>query len=163
MNRAAVALSGGAVVVAAAAAAGIAYDYKTCHPMRQMNSKGYEVSGAGIRLHNFVRRSVGPMPTYTLADLARYDGEDRKQVYFSANGLVYDVTSSEMFESAYSLWKGKDASVALATMSMNERDVNRTDWESLSAHDIKSLESWSHYFNEKYMIKGKLKEFHEHR
>mmetsp|Transcript_120 Transcript_120/g.297 ORF Transcript_120/g.297 Transcript_120/m.297 type:complete len:157 (-) Transcript_120:59-529(-) len=136
----------------------IAYDYNTCHPMRKF--AGYDVEGAFIRLHNYVRwNNILPLPLISLSELSQYDGTDGHSTYFSANGSVYDVSSSDMFQTSYSQWKGKDATVALAQMSLNPKDINRTDWDALSDDDLKSLHSWTHYFNQKYLIKGRLKEF----
>eukprot|EP00565_Helicotheca_tamesis_P009600 CAMPEP_0185729546 /NCGR_PEP_ID=MMETSP1171-20130828/6316_1 /TAXON_ID=374046 /ORGANISM="Helicotheca tamensis, Strain CCMP826" /LENGTH=169 /DNA_ID=CAMNT_0028398417 /DNA_START=38 /DNA_END=547 /DNA_ORIENTATION=- len=138
----------------------VAYDYRTCHPMRKIEP--YNVGQALIRLHNiFASRSLLPQRNLSLSELAQYDGKDGKPTYFSADGAIYDVSSSEMFASTYELWAGRDASVALAKMSLDKRDINRTDWEKLSNEELESLQSWTEYFRQKYIIKGHLKEFLE--
>mmetsp|Transcript_18366 Transcript_18366/g.28360 ORF Transcript_18366/g.28360 Transcript_18366/m.28360 type:complete len:161 (-) Transcript_18366:135-617(-) len=136
----------------------VIYDYQTCHPMRKNSGpNGYNVGGSFVRLHNIIAKTVAPQ--MSLVELSAYNGTYGKPTYFSSNGLIYDVSSSDMFQSSYSLWKGKDATVALAKMSLDPADINRTDWDSLSENDIKSLQSWSHYFSEKYFIKGRVAEF----
>ena len=73
---------------------------------------------------------------------------------------MYDVTESDMFRQAYGQWKGKDATVALAKMSLSEDDVNNfKDWKRLQAADQESLASWTRYFREKYWIRARLREY----
>ena len=132
----------------------IGYDYSTCHPMRKLD---YDMKGALIRLNNIVR-NVFPARTFDLQELSQYDGSSGK-TYFSAEGLVYDVSESEMFRDSYALWAGKDATISLAKMSLAPEDANRLDLDVLNDDDYKTLRSWSHYFGEKYYIVGQLKEF----
>jgi hypothetical protein len=77
-------------------------------------------------------------------------------MYFSVEGNVYDVSASEMFKTSYNAWAGKDATISLGKMSLDEKDVNRTDWESLTDEERESLDSWIKYFNEKYYICGRV-------
>ena len=52
--------------------------------------------------------------------------------------------------------------VALAKMSLNSNDVNRTDvWKDLSTTEMESLQSWIDYFDQKYYIQGYLKDYHQ--
>ena len=150
-----------------AAASYVLYDYKTCHPMRQM--KGYNVDGALIRFHNtLIRQNILPTSTMSLQKLSKFDGSEnhKASIYFASDGWIWDVTKSESFQndsnSPYGMWRGKDATVSLAKMSMNKNDINRTDWEKLTSQDLESLKSWTDYFSEKYLIKGKLKEYTEY-
>lgn len=165
-----------AVTMTTTGAAGIMwciYDYNTCHPMRKM--RDYNLSESFIRFHN-TYRPKSTYPTITLNELStKYSGgtgiddvdDDmtsatimaQKKVYFSSDGNVWDVSTSKNFNETYKLWRGKDATVALAIMSMDPKDVNRTDWDDLTEKEIESLHSWTKYFNEKYIIKGKLKEY----
>lgn len=169
----------GVTTSAAVAACYVAYDYKTCHPMRQV--KGYDPEGAFIRFHNMlVRYHLFPTVhgTMSLQQLAQYDGHhqtfpftQQPKIYFSSDGYVYDATKSEMFYAghAYSQWAGKDATVALAIMSMSPSDINRQDWNQVLAQkdakgsltNLNSLKSWTYYFGEKYYIVGRLKEYIE--
>lgn len=131
-----------------------AYDYQTQHPMRKM--KSYNIREAAIRFHN----TLTIMPkTMTLDDLSKYNGRDGKAILFAADGWIWDASQSESFQESYGFFKGADASVALAKMSMDPGDVNRTDWEDLSEKELESLHSWTKYFHEKYFIVGKLKEY----
>lgn len=145
------------------------YDYQTCHPMRQMQ---YEPQEAIVRLHNtFYRHLLLPLSmqsTMKLSELAKFNGQNNntndntnKKTYFSAGGTIYDVSSSEMFASAYQQWAGKDATVALAKMSLSPNDINRTDiWKNLTQSDQQSLQSWIDYFDQKYYIKGCIYEYY---
>ena len=50
----------------------------------------------------------------------------------------------------------------MARMSLDPNDISRTDiWRKLSVKDEKSLKSWIDYFDQKYYIKGYLKEYWE--
>lgn len=99
------------------------YDYKTCHPMRKIK---YDPQEALIRLHNTLIRQL--LPTMwmsnemTLEELSYFDGSSSrgKPIYFSAAGTVYDASTSAMFQSTYHQWAGKDATVALAKMSLDK-------------------------------------------
>ena len=129
---------------------------KTCHPFRKM--KGYDLHGARVRFHNQFRpRST--LKVMTMKELAEYDGQGGGPTYFSSDGLIWDVSTSKNFQDAYGFFRGKDATICLAKMSMNHRDVNRIDWDDLSEKELESLHSWTRYFQEKYFIIGRLKEF----
>ena len=137
--------------------AGLAYDYNTCHPMRKMQ---YTAVGAFVRLQNWAERNLIPAAPLSLSDLARYDGSaGGVPTYFAAGGLIYDASSSKTFSSSYGMWAGRDATVALARMSLNPHDVNRTDWETLTAAELDTLADWQRYFAEKYPVRGRLKEY----
>jgi predicted heme/steroid binding protein len=153
-HRAALLLTGGSL--GSIAAAYVAYDYQTCHPFRKMN--GYDMSGAWIRFHNSFR----PNSTFrkmALAELDKFDGSSGRPTYFSSEGFVWDVSTSGSFQDSYGFFKGKDATICLAKMSMDRGDINRTDWDELTDKELESLHSWTRYFSEKYMIKARLKEF----
>ena len=162
MNRAAALLSrltylaGG---IAGGTGLYIAYDYNTCHPMRKFT--GYKLDGAWIRFYNTLQTSniIIPLKSMTIQDLATYNGQNGQPIYFACNGYIWDVTQSEMFDNVYGQWRGKDATVALAKMSMSPHDVNRTDWQNLSPEDRDSCQNWTRYFFEKYYIRGRLIEF----
>ena len=155
MNKAVVAIGGSSCCLAFY----IAYDYQTRHPMRQMAP--YKVSEALIRLQNNLQgpilRLQGGVPLSELQ--TKYNGKDGNPTYFSADGNIYDVSSSPMFQSSYSQWAGADATVSLARMSLDPTDINRTDYDALTEADLKALNSWTNYFHQKYLIKGRLKEY----
>lgn len=144
------------------------YDYKTCHPMRRIQ---YDPKEAVVRLHNTLLRHGVPMALQremTLSELEHYIGSssgssgEHRPMYFAAAGTIYDVSTSAMFQSTYAQWAGKDATVALARMSLDKSDINRTDvWKDLSEREEQSLKSWMDYFDEKYYIKGRLKEYYQ--
>lgn len=143
------------------AVAGVAgflyYDYKTAHPMRQMQP--YKWQEGWIRFSNLTRPSF-TLPEMTLDDLSRFDGTGGKcPIYFASDGWIWDVSNSDVFRETYGLWKGKEASVALAKMSLDPHDVNRTDWDALNQKEVESLHSWTKYFFEKYRIVGRLRGF----
>eukprot|EP00980_Cylindrotheca_fusiformis_P004180 scaffold909_cov135-Cylindrotheca_fusiformis.AAC.37 len=120
--------------------------------------KGYDIGGAWIRFHNSFR----PHRTYrklTITELKQFDGRDGNPTYFSSGGYVWDVSQSQSFQKSYRLFKGKDATICLAKMSMDRDSINRTDWNDLSDKELQSLFSWTRYFSEKYLIKARLKEF----
>jgi len=135
------------------------YDYKTCHPMRKLK---YQPRESLVRFHNVC---VNQMPfisrVLSLKDLQQhYNGKNGKPTFISAGGKVYDVSTSDMFRSTYKNFAGQDATIALAKMSLDVKDVSRMDtWKQLSPQDQKSLQSWTNYFDEKYYIKGRLKEY----
>merc|ERR1712060_310499 len=94
---------------------------------------------------------------FTKAELAKYNGKEKARMYVALAGKVYDVSASEMFTApgGYGeLWGGRDATVALAKMSMEASDVNREDWEALDDKDWESLESWEKHFAKKYPVVG---------
>ncbi|CAJ1955229.1 unnamed protein product [Cylindrotheca closterium] len=153
IQRAAKLLSGGTVT---AMAAYLAYDYQTCHPFRKMH--GYDVAGAWIRFHNTFRPSI-TYPSMTLQDLNKYNGHNGRPTYFSSDGRIWDVSDSETFHSSYGFFEGKDATFCLAKMSMEKSEINQTNWDALADKEWESLYSWTKYFSEKYMIRGRLKEY----
>lgn len=100
-----------------------------------------------------------PCRVFTKAELAHFNGKDNPRMYVALGGKVYDVSASESFTApgGYGeLWGGKDATVALAKMSMDPADVGREDWGSLDDRDWESLESWERHFASKYPIVGRL-------
>ena len=160
----------GAASVMAPLASYAEYDRRTRHPMRRMGEDGkeagYDPSGSMVRLQNeLIRRSWGRQRGYpqtmTLGDLAKYDGRDGRPRYFAAGGAVYDASSSDRFADSYSGWSGRDATVALAKMSLSPDDVNRTDWDRLTERERECLRSWTEYFDQKYIIRGRLAEWEQ--
>jgi predicted heme/steroid binding protein len=143
------------------------YDVRTCHPLRKLKIKGGMTrefaSESVIRLFNTgVERGIIPQRPLTLQELAQLNGEGPNGLYFGCRGRVFDATDSEMFRSAYSTWAGKDATFALATMSLDTRDAGRTDrWldSELNAQELDALTSWERYFAEKYYQRGRLLEY----
>ena len=79
--------------------------------------------------------------------------DDRSQVLFAAAGVVWDGSSSSSFRPGgpYGLFAGRDASVSLARMRIEDRDVNAVgEWDALAPEEEEGLRSWVAYFDEKY-------------
>jgi len=99
---------------------------------------------------------------FSLPQMKHYNGIDTRQVHFSAKGVVYDATGAEAFapDGPYGqTWAGRDATIALAIMSLKPQDVNRQDWDVLTEKDLETLDSWISYFDEKYRRVGVLREY----
>mmetsp|Transcript_15392 Transcript_15392/g.27776 ORF Transcript_15392/g.27776 Transcript_15392/m.27776 type:complete len:169 (+) Transcript_15392:38-544(+) len=140
------------------------YDYQTCHPFRKM--QGFSPLESAIRLHNTIRPQW-TYPTLTLQELSDYRipspaAGNGGTVYFSSDGYIWDVSHSETFQQMYrSKWAGKDATFALAKMSMEHSNINRTDYHRLTQEEWDSVRSWTKYFQQKYWIRGILQEFQD--
>jgi predicted heme/steroid binding protein len=106
----------------------------------------------------FLNAASWPSTEFTLQDLHKFDGKSDSRVYFSPNRVVFDASASPAFRDAYEQWAGRDATVALATMSMDPHDIDRQDHESLTPSERESLDSWVAYFDQKYRRVGKLAE-----
>eukprot|EP00755_Sulcionema_specki_P038514 Sspe_Gene.23651::Locus_9223_Transcript_1_1_Confidence_1.000_Length_639::g.23651::m.23651 len=100
--------------------------------------------------------------TFTINDLSRHNGSGGQPAYFSAAGVVYDVTGSPSFQSSYKAWVGKDASYSLAIMSIDPKHAGRTDWGVLGDKEHTTLSDWSRYFRQKYRVVGRLEEWNGH-
>ena len=61
----------------------ILYDYKTCHPMREIH--GYDIKSSFVRFHNTFRPSV-TLPSMTLEELTKYDGSKGGNKIEAAHG-----------------------------------------------------------------------------
>ncbi|MBX2960980.1 MAG: cytochrome b5 [Cyclobacteriaceae bacterium] len=50
------------------------------------------------------------LPTYTLAQLALRNGQDKPQVWVAFKGMIYDVTDSRLWKTGkhYEHWAGQD-------------------------------------------------------
>eukprot|EP01063_Lacrimia_lanifica_P022518 TRINITY_DN3007_c0_g1_i12.p5 TRINITY_DN3007_c0_g1~~TRINITY_DN3007_c0_g1_i12.p5 ORF type:complete len:135 (+),score=30.62 TRINITY_DN3007_c0_g1_i12:1908-2312(+) len=98
----------------------------------------------------------GVAPSYNLAQ-----HEMAPQLSFAAAGRVYDVTNQDVFLRAYGDYAGRDASICLARLSLQQQDIGRTDWDALTAKDVEVLEDWIKYFDERYVCIGHLKEWND--
>lgn len=100
-----------------------------------------------------------PLPELPYAHLVLHNGQKRPKSYLACNGLVFDVTESEAYKPEGDYYKlvGKDASVALARMSMSEEDLDlRLEDVRLSAKEQKTLKEWEVYFRKKYKVVARL-------
>merc|ERR1712216_108000 len=144
---------------ASSVAAWLCYDYQTMHGMRKFAP--WSMRESTVRLLNSV---YPPSTEFTLPELQHYNGTTQPHIYFSAKGVVFDVTDAESFQpdGAYGKnWAGRDATLSLALMSLDAKDVNRQDWSSMGPKEVETLDSWLHYFDEKYRRVGVLREYRD--
>jgi len=97
---------------------------------------------------------------YTVDELYENDGKNNKPIWLSAKGEVFDVTKGRDFygpESGYAIMAGRDASRALALMSLEGADIDNNRIDDLTASDIMTLEEWRSKFHGKYTCLGTLK------
>ena len=105
-------------------------------------------------------RISGSLKEFHPNDLREYDGETRKEVYVGCKGLVFDVSKSSNYKPGgnYHIFAGKDATVALAKMSLDAKDLETNDTSNLKETELKCLDSWFNQFKNtyKYPIVGKI-------
>ena len=101
-----------------------------------------------------------PKKDYTLAELREYDGtHGDKTVLFVMRGKVYDVTNGWSFYGpggGYAFLAGRDASRALAKMSLDVADVDNASVHDLTAEENKTLDEWIEKLSKKYPVLGNL-------
>ncbi|CAG8435559.1 2248_t:CDS:2 [Scutellospora calospora] len=94
---------------------------------------------------------------FTSAELAKFDGTDPKgPIYVAIKGTIFDVTEKRDFYGlggSYHAFAGKDASKGLATSTLE--DVSG-DYSSLNESQLKTLDNWYSYFEQRYNIVGKV-------
>ena len=81
-----------------------------------------------------------------------------KRIYLCCKNIVYDVTSARDFygpEGPYANFAGRDASRALALMSLKIEDVENTDLSDLNEEQLNVLNDWERKFKSKYKIVGR--------
>lgn len=103
---------------------------------------------------------------FTLDTLSQFDGE-RLPLCLCCCGRVVNCSASENIkpgEGYGKLWAGKDATYALATLSLKPEDANKQDFEleDFTEEQHKALAGWFKHFTTKYPVVGTLKE-HEGR
>jgi cytochrome-b5 reductase len=99
------------------------------------------------------------MRDFTKETLREFDGIGEKPVYICAKGIVYNVDKNFYGpEGAYSNFGGRDASRALALMSLDTADVEDSRLDDLSSSQLDSLEEWIERFEMKYQRVGFLVE-----
>ena len=157
--KAAAGVAGGTAVF------GFAADYATMSPFR----REWRVGDALLVGYNqLLRRTPAGsvlLQEFDLAELSVFSGRGGASTYLAAGGCVWDVSSSQdSFGDGgpYQIFAGRDASVALAYMRIDERDANCVDQFATLRADpeaVESLESWRGYFDEKYRRVGILREW----
>lgn len=67
------------------------------------------------------------MNTYTQAQLARRNGQDRPEIWVAYKGYIYDVTDSRLWKKGmhYEHWAGQDLTVELADAPHTEQVFER--------------------------------------
>lgn len=97
---------------------------------------------------------------FTLEELRFFDGRNGNPVYVAAKGIVYDV-DPEFYgpDGPYGIMAGRDASRALALVSLDSGDLENTSVEGLSWGDLNTLEEWVAKFEFKYHRVGSLVSF----
>jgi membrane-associated progesterone receptor component len=163
MWRSAAKAAGG--LVGGTAVLGFAADYATMSPFR----RDWRVGDALLVGYNqLLRRTPAGdvlLQEFDLAELSAFSGRAGAPTYLSAGGCVWDVSSSRDsfgIGGPYEIFAGRDASVALAYMRIEERDANCVDQFATLRADpeaAESLESWRTYFDQKYRRVGVLREW----
>ena len=107
----------------------------------------------------------------TMEEVSKHTGEEGADVpegygtapiYVVAGDKVFDVSFGGVTSygpgGPYSKFAGKDASRALATMSLDEKDINNSDLSDLSEKQIKTLKDWIKTYEEKklYPVVGRI-------
>ena len=103
--------------------------------------------------------AIIPDVIVTRDELMRYTGsQHEKRIYLCCKNIVYDVTSAKDFygpEGPYANFAGRDASRALALMSLKIEDVENTDLSDLDDEQLSVLNDWERKFKSKYKIVGR--------
>ena len=103
--------------------------------------------------------AIIPDVIVTRDELMRYPGsQHEKRIYLCCKNIVYDVTSARDFygpEGPYANFAGRDASRALALMSLKIEDVENTDLSDLNEEQLNVLNDWERKFKSKYKIVGR--------
>ena len=136
----------------------VVYDQRTQHGMRKLEPWKWEdsLARAANRLASLGLRP--DMPALSMEDLSGFGGDGgaggngSARIYIGVGGAVYDVSPSTSFEEGgpYSAWRGKDATVALATSSLDPETANSQAWGGLSTEELHAVVSWMDYFDQKY-------------
>ena len=90
----------------------------------------------------------------SIEELSKHDGVQNPTVYIGVKNQVFDVTSSESYRpgGGYSKFAGKECSVALAKMSMEDHHFNCYSDFKLSLAEVDSLDGWYNFMKKKYKI-----------
>ena len=69
------------------------------------------------------------LPSYTKAQLALRNGQDKPQIWIALNGLIYEVSSSRLWRDGkhYEHWAGQDLTDELADAPHNENVFDKFD------------------------------------
>jgi hypothetical protein len=99
--------------------------------------------------------AAGQMESFVKADLRRHDGsDDSLPIMMAIQGIVFDVSSGANFYSKagpYNQLVGKDASLAVGLMSLEQADLDAED--DISQLDAQGIEDLNSVFYETYVRK----------
>mmetsp|Transcript_88183 Transcript_88183/g.248123 ORF Transcript_88183/g.248123 Transcript_88183/m.248123 type:complete len:270 (+) Transcript_88183:64-873(+) len=123
-------------------------------------TKGKEEEAVKAR----VKEAIPEDGVFTLKTLEPFDGQGELPICLGVCGKVVDVSSSENIkygEGYGKLWAGKDATYALATLSLQASDANKLDFKisDFDADQMKALAGWYKHFTTKYVVVGTLQEY----
>ncbi|CAH1790806.1 unnamed protein product [Owenia fusiformis] len=99
-----------------------------------------------------------PFKVFTDSEIAQYDGtNENKPIYMGVKGVVFDVTSGKGFYGkgqSYNALVGRDASRAVAKMSLEPEDINY-NLNGLDDDTLKALDDiFVGTYMEKYPVVG---------
>ncbi len=100
--------------------------------------------------------SVGNL---TLSELSAFDGGSCERLIVSVEGVLYDITQRwDLYGPGkkYNVFCGRDATFALATMSLEKADMNRFSFE-LDGEQEQTLREWVAKYKKSYPVVGRLK------
>jgi predicted heme/steroid binding protein len=70
---------------------------------------------------------INELPSYTRAQLALRNGQDRDEIWIAYQGIIYDVTASRLWRNGkhYEHWAGQDLTDELPDAPHNEQVFER--------------------------------------
>jgi len=98
------------------------------------------------------------LPKMTREELAKYDGSNGKS-YLAMGGLVFDVSESPNYQKGggYSMFAGKDATLALGKMSFDPQWLELTEDDVEMSEGLRSsIQGWKEFYEEKYPVVAEL-------
>lgn len=95
-------------------------------------------------------------PKITLEELAKHDGVQKPTTYVSLMNVIFDVTGSESYKPSgtYGKFAGKECSVALVKMSMDDKYFNCYEEHRAALGESESLKGWLDFMKKKYPVVG---------
>ena len=105
------------------------------------------------------QRTLAETATFTVGQLAQFDGSADTPIYMACLGDVFDVTAGHGFYGkggAYGVFAGKDASRGLGMMRKNQEFIDDPDVSKLTGKQLKTTQQWHARFLKKYPKVGTL-------